>query len=400
MAQRKIVALVVLLSSSWLCCLAATPAYADDEVTILKHLKKISTLASTVPSNGDVNPYGVFEVPRTTGDLTKGDILVSNFNNIMNQQGTGTTIVEVAPNGMVTQFAQISASAVQNDCPGGVRLTTALVVLRSGWVIVGSLPTSDGTSTTAQPGCLIVLDNMGNVAETFFGSLINGPWDMNVEDGDHKAKLYVTNVLSGTVMPGANAMVPGTVVNTATVLRIDLNVSEKNMPSIESMTVIGSGFSARTDPGALVIGPTGVALSPECEADDLDDCATHNEAGERALYVADTLNNRIAVIPDASKRTDSAGTGFTLSSGGSLNGPLGLIVAPNGHILTVNGDDGFITEITPHGHQIAKTLLDSSVAPGTPPPAPGSGALFGLILDLDLGIVFVDDATNTLNVLQ
>ena len=400
MAQRKSAVLVVLLSSSLLCFLAATPAYADDEVTILKQLKKINTLASTLPSNSDVNPYGVFEVPRTTGNLTKGHILVSNFNNSTNLQGTGSTIVDIAPNGGVSQFAQISAGAVQNDCPGGVGLTTALVVLRTGWVIVGSLPTSDGMSTTAQAGCLIVLDNMGNVAETFFGSLINGPWDMNVEDGDHVAKLYVTNVLTGTVTPGANAMVPGPVVNTATILRINLNVSETHMPSIESMTVIGSGFPARTDPGALVIGPTGVALSPVCEADDLDDCAVRNEVRERVLYVADSLNNRIAVIPDPSTRTDSAGTGHTLSSGGSLNDPLGLTVAPNGHILTVNGNDGFIIEITPQGHQIAKTLLDSSVAPGTPPPAPGSGALFGLIFDVDLGVVFVDDATNTLNVLQ
>jgi hypothetical protein len=397
MAQRKIVALAVLLSSSWLCCLAATSAYADDEVTILKHLTKVSTLASTIPSNGDVNPYGVFEIKRTTGDLTKGDILVSNFNNSMNQQGTGTTIVEVAPNGSVTQFAQISASAVQNDCPGGVGLTTALVVLRSGWVIVGSLPTSDGTSSTAQGGCLIVLDNMGNVAETFFGSLINGPWDMTVEDGDHEAKLFVTNVLNGTVMPGANAMVPGTVVNTATVLRIDLCVSESNMPSIESMTVIGSGFPARTDPNALVLGPTGVFLSPVCEAD--DDCAAHDEVGRRVLYVADTLNNRIAVITDPLTRTDSAGTGFTLTSGGSLNSPLGLTVAPNGHILTVNGNDGYVTEITSHGHQIAKTLLDDTMGTGTPPPPPGDGALFGVIFDADLGLVFVDDDSNSLDVL-
>jgi hypothetical protein len=308
--------------------------------------------------------------------------------------------VDIAPGGGVSQFAQVSASSVQNDCPGGVGLTTALVVLRTGWVIVGSLPTSDGTSATALDGCLIVLDNMGNVAETFFGSLINGPWDMNVEDGDHEAKLYVTNVLNGVVTPGANVMVPGPVVNTATVLRINLLVSEKNMPAIESMTVIGSGFPARTDPAALVIGPTGVGLSPVCDGDDLDDCAVHHEVGERVLYVADSLSNRIAVIPDPSTRTDSAGTGITLSSGGSLNDPLGLTVAPNGHILTVNGNDGFVIEITPHGQQIAKTLLDSSVGPGMPPPPPGNGALFGLILDLDLGLVFVDDVTNTLNVLQ
>jgi hypothetical protein len=401
MAQRKFVALALLLCSSALCLLAAVPAYGDDEVTILKHLKNINTLGSTVPGNGDLNPYGVFKVPVTTGNLVQGNILVSNFNNSQNQQGTGSTIVQISPSGGVSQFAQISPSSVQSNCPGGVGLTTALVVLRTGWVIVGSLPTSDGTSTTAQAGCLIVLDNMGNVAETIFGSLINGPWDMIVGDGDHVAKLYVTNVLNGTVMPGANPMNPGQVLNTATVLRINLLVSTNQMPQIESMTVIGSGFPARTDPTALVIGPTGVGLSPICEANDLDDCADRNEVGERVLYVADTLNSRIAVIPDPSTRTNSAGTGFTLSSGGSLNGPLGLTVAPNGHILTVNGGDGNIVEISPRGKQLATKLLDSVVGPGTPPPPAGAGALFGLIFDAGFpAVVFVDDNTNTLNTLQ
>jgi hypothetical protein len=398
MAQRKTTAPFVLLLGSYLCFAAAKSAYAHDEVTILKHFTQVSTLASTIPpSNGDVNPYGVFQIRETTGNLTQGNILVSNFNDSMNQQGTGSTIVEISPTGTVTQFAQISASAVQNDCPGGVGLTTALVILRTGWVIVGSLPTSDGTSTTAQAGCLIVLDNLGNVAETIFGSLINGPWDMTVEDGDHEAKLFVTNVLNGTVMPGANPMVPGNVVNTATVVRIDLCVSQSNMPSIESMTVIASGFPARTDPNALVIGPTGVFLSPLCEPG--DDCGPYTQIGHHVLYVADTLNNRIAVITDPLTRTNSAGTGFTLTSGGSLNGPLGLTVAPNGHLLAVNGNDGYVTEITPHGQQIAKTLLDSTPGTGTPPPPPGDGALFGVIFDPSLGVVFVDNDSNTLNVL-
>src|SRR5215472_10531864 len=44
---------------------------------------------STVPSNGDLNPYGVAFVPDgfPGGALSPGDILVSNFNNSQNQQG-------------------------------------------------------------------------------------------------------------------------------------------------------------------------------------------------------------------------------------------------------------------------------------------------------------------------
>lgn len=382
MTKRTLSSLLI-LSGSLL--VMTNSVSADDEGSILKRLKTIHTLASAVPSNGDVNPYGVFEVPRSTGDLQQGHILVSNFNAASNLQGTGTTIVDISPSGATSLFANITAGKLSGQCTGGVGLTTALVVLRTGWVIVGSLPTMDGTAATANAGCLIVLDREGNPVETFFGSLINGPWDMTVQDGDHTAKLFVTNVLNGTVE--AN----GKVVHTATVIRIDLNVSETAMPSVESMTVIASAFPARTDPAALVIGPTGVGLSAGCSTSD-DDCAV--EGTRPVLYVADSLSNRVAVIPDATTRTTSAGTGITLSSAGSLSDPLGLTVAPDGHILTANGGDGFLTEITPRGQQIAKKLLDNTGMP------PGSGALFGLAFVTDLGIVFVDDATNTLNVLQ
>jgi len=330
----------------------------------------ITTVASTVPANGDINPYGVAVVPANRGSLIKGNILVSNFNNSQNFQGTGTTIVQVSPQGSVTLFAQISAATLPGSCPGGVGLTTALVVLRSGWVIVGSLPTTNGMSPTAEGGCLIVLDSTGKAVETISNSMINGPWDMTAQDDGDNAVLFVTNVLNGTVAAAGN------VVDTATVLRIVLDVSRKATPTVDSMTVIGSGFSARTDPAALVIGPTGVGLG----------------LGE-VLYVADTLGNRVAAIRDAVHRQSSAGTGITVTQGGALNGPLGLAIGPLDTIATVNSNDGFLVFTTPFGNQFFKKQLDSS---GNPP---GAGALFGLAFGGD-GLYFVDDATNTLNALQ
>jgi len=368
---------------------AGSAALGADEGSILNGLTAINTIASTVPANGDINPYGVARVGRSSGNLRAGDILVSNFNNSSNLQGTGTTIVEVAPDGSVSQFAQINAGTLPGPCPGGVGLTTALVVLRSGWVIVGSLPTMDGMPDTIGPGCLIVLNNMGTPVETLYGSLINGPWDMTADETSREAKLFVTNVLNGTVAAG------GSLAHQGAVLRIDLGVSPGAMPWIESMTVVGSGFLERTDPAALVIGPTGVGLSAACNGDQDSDCENAGQEDRRVLYVADSLNNRIAIIPNALTRTTSAGTGLTLTVGGSLNDPLGLVVAPNQNILTVNGDDGYITEITPRGHQIAKKLLDNT---GGPPP--GNGTLFGLVYDPEVGVVFVDDGSNTLNVLH
>ena len=389
MAKRYLTVVSSVLLCAIVLMVGVTSVLAgDDDDGVLKTLHKVATITSTIPANGDVNPYGIVRVPHTAGRLTAGDILISNFNGSGNLQGTGTTIVEIAPSGGLTVFAQINAATLPGSCPGGVGLTTALAVLRTGWVIVGSLPTTDGTSKTAQAGCLIVLDSTGKPVETFFGSLINGPWDMTASDEDTHVELFVTNVLNGTLAASPNVVPQGTVV------RINLQVSEAQMPFIESMTVIGSGFSERTDPTALVIGPTGVGLSPLCNASDPDDCTTVVGSSQRVLYVADTLNNRVAVIPDAIDRTTSAGTGTTLTHGGSLNFPLGLTVAPSGEVLAVNGGDGFITEITPGGAQIAKTLLDKT---GTPP---GNGTLFGLIYQPGQGLLFVDDGSNTLNVLH
>jgi len=154
--------------------------------------------------------------------LTRGNILISNFNNSQNLQGTGTTIVQVSPEGTPTLFAQIDPNALGDRCPGGVGLTTALVVLQRGWVIVGSLPTSDGMSATAEAGCLIVLNSNGQVAETFVGGGINGPWDMTSLDAEERAWLFVTNVLNGDVTVGNPH-----VVHQGTVLRIALAVPEQ-----------------------------------------------------------------------------------------------------------------------------------------------------------------------------
>jgi len=331
-------------------------------------LHKTSVIASTVPGNGDVNPYGVAVIPRSTGDLFRGNVLVSNFNNKANVQGTGTTVVEVTPSGHQWVFAKINRNLP--SCPGGVGLTTALTALRSGWVIVGSLPTRKGA--ISGPGCLIVLDQWGHVRETFTGGGINGPWDMGSLDLGSQAVLFVTNVLNGTVAAH------GKVVFGGTVLRLVIKIPHFGLPFIWFNTTIGSGFPERLDPAALVIGPTGVGLG-----------------AHGVLYVADTLRNRIAAIPNAVFRAFSAGTGFTVTRGHHLVGPLGLVIAPNGNILTVNSGNGNLVEVTPFGAQIAVRRLDSSGSP------PGAGALFGLaVVPGHRAVYYVDDATNTLNLLH
>jgi hypothetical protein len=334
----------------------------------------VQTIASTVPKNGDVNPYGVAVSPVTVGRLTAGDVLVSNFNGHRNLQGTGRTIVEVSPSGDVSLFASLDANKLPGACPGGLGLTTALVTLQSGWVIVGSLPTKDGSSTTAQGGCLLVLDSSGNPVETISGRPINGPWDMTAVDNGATATLFVSNVLNGTVAAD------GRTIHRGTVARIKLSNLMGARPAITSERVIGRGFPERTDPAALVVGPTGLGLG-----------------ADGTLYVADSVANRIAAISDALMRP-TATTGTTVSSGGAINDPLGLAVAPNGDILTTNGGDGNLVETTTAGDQVAVKMLDTSPAPPGPN---GNGTLFGLaVAPAGAGVYFVDDGTNTLNLLH
>jgi hypothetical protein len=331
----------------------------------------VSEVGSTIPPNGDVNPYGVAVVPHTIGALVSGDVLVSNFNDgppPAGSQGLGSTIVELnprlAPTQTPTVFAQINPNDLPGACPGGVGLTTALSILPGGWVIVGSLPTSDGTTITGS-GCLLVLNNEGNVEETFSGGNINGPWDMTAFSVGPLSDIFFTNVLNGTVAGGDS------VTNGGTIVRDTLLTPPVGPPRLILSTVIGSGFAEELNGAALVIGPTGVALD------------------NGALYVADTVNSQIDAIPNAFFRFSSAGTGVTVSSGGDLNGPLGLATTLNGDLLAANGGDGNLVALTAGGTQIGEKVI----APN------GGGSLFGLAVDAG-SLFFVDDSENQLNVLS
>jgi len=335
----------------------------------------VSEIGSTVPSNGDVNPYGVAVVSRSQGTEVAGDVLVSNFNSgpgPAGLQGLGTTIVQLDPNAAPDAtpqvFAQIDPAHLPGACPGGVGLTTALAILPGGWVVVGSLPTSDGT-TISGAGCLLVLDNTGHVVETFSGGPINGPWDLTTLSVGRVSELFFTNVLNGTVAAA------GSPVNGGTVVRAVLRTPQFGPPDLVTTTVIGSGFPEELNSAALVIGPTGVALG-------------RNDA---SLLVADTLDNRIAEIPFPAIRLHSAGVGTPLSTGGDLNGPLGLATAPDGNLLAANGGDGNLVEISPSGVQLGEKII----SPG------GAGALFGLAVSGNSrALYFVDDSENQLNVLR
>ena len=353
--------------------LAISANAAAEPKGLLETIKRHSLLTSTVPSNGDQNPYAIVIAPVSAGKIQKDDVLVDNFNDRNNLQGLGTTIVKYnMASKQLTLFAAIPRNLPA--CPGGVGLTTAMTMLKSGWVIVGSLPSQDGTTRTKGQGCLIVLDSQGKVTNVIAGPNINGPWgNMAVIDNGTTATLFVSNTGFDVGPPDGEPPV----IEKATILRLDLSIPDGKPPVVTKQTVIGQGFGEQADKDVFIIGPTGLALGTN-----------------GTLYVSDALANRIAAIPNAATRTDSAGVGDTVTKDGFLKRPLAMAMTPQGHLIVTNGLNGQAVEIDPaSGTQLYARWIDANKAQSPP----GSGDLFGIaMVPSGDGFIYVEDEVNAL----
>jgi len=349
-------------------------AHAAEPKGLLETLHHNTTLVSTVPSNGDQNPYALVVAPVSAGIVKEGDVLIGNFNNAANLQGVGTTIVNYHPD-----TKQLSLFAVVphelKECPGGVGLSTAMTMLKSGWVIVGSTPSNDGTTGTKGAGCLLVIDPQGKMTSAFTSPNINDPWGNMavVDEGDH-ATLFVSNAGFGVGSPAGDPPV----FKQATVLRIELDIPAGKPPVVKSETVIGSGFGAQADKGVFLVGPTGLVLSQD----------------HQKLYVSDAIGNRVTEIDDPMTRDSSAGVGRQITADGFLHRPLAMVMTPAGHLLVTNALNGQVVEIDPiAGQQIYARWIDTDKAQSPP----GNGDLFGIAMTPSGdGFYYVQDDVNTL----
>lgn len=345
--------------------LAVGPAllYGNDASPILPQLPHSAlVVANTVPANGDVNPYGVAFVPHDVasgGTIHFGDILVSNFNDSNNTQGTGTTIVSIDRDGKQTLFFQGHK---------GLGLSTALAVLKRGVVLVGNVPTEDGSFATIKQGSLIAINRWGKTIASFTDStFLDGPWDLTALDFGRHAVVFVSSVLNGTLS------------------RLDFDISENgDNINLDQATLVATGYSHRGDPAALVVGPTGLAFDFEHDV----------------LYVASTDDNAIYAVHQALKRNDPEDKGtLVYRDSAHLRGPLGLLIAPNGDLITANGDaingnpnqPSELVEFTKSGHFVVQESVDLG----------GQGGAFGIAFfgcDDTKRLAAVDDVVNTLKI--
>jgi hypothetical protein len=352
-------ALVPVVSKTITCAtllLAAAAAFAQNVEPFLPNQVRS---VSTMPTNGDVNPYGVAFVPNNfqtgTGPLQHGDILVSNFNNKQNLQGTGTTIIRIPSGGSPTVFFQGTA-------PEG--LATGLGVLQAGLVLVTNLPTADGTSATAQPGSLLVINSQGKLIQTITSPEIDGPWDATYVDGGNVAAVFFSNALNGTVS------------------RLIFAVSPTGVKLLSAAT-IASGYKHQGDPAALFDAPTGLVYDERRDT----------------LFVASTLDNMVFGVRSALERNESDGPGVIVYQDNShLHGALAMAAAPNDYLLVTNNDvinpdpnqPSEIVEFTKDGQFVKETPVD-----------PNQGGSFGLAANQGqktTTFAAVDDNTATITI--
>ena len=108
--------------------------------------------------------------------------------------------------------------------------------------------------------------------------------------GSGVAHVFMSNVLSGVIT------------------RFDITYTPGNLSA--TATVLASGFNHRTDPAALVLGPSGLAYD-----------SVHN-----VLLVASSTDNAIYQIPNAATATATESATLMFQDSAHLHGPLDLAI--------------------------------------------------------------------------
>jgi hypothetical protein len=185
--------------------------------------------------------------------------------------------------------------------------------------------------------------------------------------GGGLAQIFVSNVLSGTVVR----------------FQVSYDGGGQTVQVFNAVTV-ASGYSHRTDPAALVLGPSGMAYDGQHDI----------------LYVASSADNAVFAIQEASEVTSSQGTGnMIFNDATKLHGPLMLAFSPTGHLIVANSDGSNVdpnqpselVEFTPAGQFVGEYSVD-----------PNNGGAFGVSVTTvgfsTVRVAAVDDNANVLKI--
>jgi hypothetical protein len=324
---------------------------------ILKQLKNQVVIGSTVdPIYGQLNPYGLDVAKSTNGDFTKGDLVVCNFNDNYNVQGTGYTIIALHPT------PGSSPSLVTAD-PTTLTGCNALAVGPDDTIYAAAFVSNDDP----------IFSSSGSLITNLSGSPFNNPFGQTyAQPMKGSASVYESNAADGSIV------------------RI-------NLPSY-STEVIATGFPVNGGPPGSILGPSGLQYQRQHDT----------------LYVVDGQNNSVTAI----RKVSSIGSNCTIRvtgnghrfggacgskakviySGSPLNGPISSALLFNGSLVIGNTLDpdgeNLMVELTPGGHVLDVLNVDTGPA----------GSLFGMVATgtnaSNTKLYFNDDNNNNLQVLE
>lgn len=317
-------------------------------MSILKTLTVEQTIGSTVPSTpGDVNPYGLDVAKVTSGNIAAGDLVVCNFNNPGNRQGTGDTIVALHP--------IVGATPVSIAKSNSLLGCNALAMAPDGHIWTAAFKANDNP----------ILTSDGSVVST----LQNGPWNHPFGETSASAAFYVSNAGDGSLV--------------------------RVSASTFAFTTIATGFPVNGGQPGSILSPSGL---------------NYDSSSDR-LYVVDGTNNALYAIDNVSAVTANgivvngsafsgsfASSAHVIFSGSPLNGPISSAILPGGNIAVGNTLDpdgqNLIVEISPTGELLDVKNVDTGAA----------GAIFGMVATgtstASTKLYFNDDNDNTVKVLS
>ncbi|MBC5823738.1 MAG: hypothetical protein GIW99_03835 [Candidatus Eremiobacteraeota bacterium] len=334
-------------------------AAASMDGNIFKIISDIRTIGSTVdPMNGDQNPYGLDIARTSAGDLKAGDLVVCNFNDKANVQGTGTTIEVLHPTPGSNPH-RLAQSPVLNGC--------AALALGN----PGDNPWVAAYSANDNP----VLSPKGQIFTPLANPIFEGPFGQ---------------AFSGTPGPFGGAAFYESNAQNGTLVRIGIT------PQGFTFHNIVLGFDVNHGVPGSILGPSGLTY----------------DAARDTLYVIDgndvgqvyAISNVTKVRPfgiQICKTSDHCFTGPDAShirlvySGAPLNAPISAALLFNGDLVIGNTGDNRLVQLNPTSGQIEGLLnVDNGIA----------GALFGIATSgtnaYDQRIYFNDDNDNTVKVVE
>jgi len=330
--------------------------FPDGGTSVLKTLTKQVVIGSTIdPKLHQVNPYGLTVAPATAGDFTQGDLVVCNFNDSKNVQGTGYTIVALHPT-------------------------------------PGSKPRLVSDSKTLVGCAALALDPSDNIWATAFSSDDNpvlapsGKLEVNIKgkDFDHPwGQVYAQPKSGSPVFYESNAA-------KGTIVRINLGAKF-------TYDVIASGFAVNHGKPGSIFAPAGLTYDPSGDT----------------LYIVDGTNNTVVAFSNVSKipaggivvepggktfKGPDADDAHLVLAGAPLDGPISATLLFNGNLVVGNtgnpSGQNLLVELTPSGKVLDVRNVDKGAA----------GALFGVVATgtsaADTKVYFNDDNDNNLQVLE